>query len=536
MDTNQIFDYVIIGSGFGGSVCAMRLKEKGYSVLVLERGKRFEDHDFPKSNWNLPKYLWLPALRFFGTFEMTFMNGLLALHGSGVGGGSLMYGNVLIEPDDRLFAAPSWKHLNDWKKELRPHYDTAHRMLGVARNPRLWPADEECREIAEEFGHGDTFEPLPVGVFFGEEDKTVPDPYFGGEGPARTGCNFCGGCMVGCRYNAKNTLTKNYLYFAEQKGAEVVPEVKARDIRPLPAGQPDGARFEVAYSSSTTWFYRPESRVRSRNVIASAGTIGTLELLFRCRDVTKSLPHISMHLGDRVRTNSENILGVTARGRDVDYSKGIAITSIFSADEVTRVEPVRYSDGASFIRALTAPLITGADSMAGRMLKTLWEIIRHPWDFLYGKFFSRWARYTTILLVMQTEENLTRMRLGRSFFTFGRKGLVILPEKEHIASELTLASRITLAFAEKTNGIPATSFTDSLFNFPTTAHLMGGVPFGRDETEGVIGLDFQVHNYPGLYVVDGTVMPANPGVNPSLTITALAEYAMSKVLPAPKSD
>jgi cholesterol oxidase len=529
MPLNDTFDYVIIGSGFGGSVCAMRLREKGYSVLVLERGKRFEDRDFPKSNWNLPKFLWLPALRFHGIFEMTFMNGLLALHGSGVGGGSLMYGNVLIEPDDRLFDAPSWKHLNDWKHELRSHYDKAHRMLGVTRNPRLWPADEKCREIAQELGHGDSFEPLPVGVFFGEENKTIPDPFFGGEGPARTGCNFCGGCMVGCRYNAKNTLVKNYLYFAEKQGALVIPEVKARDIQPLPSGQSDRARFEVVYSSSTAFFHRPKSHVRARQVIVSAGTLGTLELLFNCREVTKSLAHLSPRLGDRVRTNSENILGVTARGRDVDYSKGIAITSIFNADEVTRVEPVRYSDGASFIRSMTAPLIEGADNIAARMLKTLWEIIRHPIDFMYGKFFSRWARYTTILLVMQTKENLTRVCLGRSFFTFGRKGLVIQPEKEHVASKLTLANHITRAFAEKVNGIPATAFTDSLFNFPTTAHLMGGVPFGRDDQEGVIDLDFQAFNYPGLYVVDGSVMPANPGVNPSLTITALAEYAMSKV-------
>jgi cholesterol oxidase len=530
MPNKDTYDYVIIGSGFGGSVSAMRLREKGYSVLVLERGKRFEDHDFPKTNWNLPKYLWLPVLRFFGIFEMTFMNGLLALHGSGVGGGSLMYGNVLIEPDDRLFAAPSWKHLNDWKSELRPHYDTARRMLGVAINPRLWPADEICREIAEQLGHGDTFEPLPVGVFFGEADKTVADPFFGGKGPERTGCNFCGGCMVGCRYNAKNTLVKNYLYFAEKLGAQVIPEVKVRDIRPLSNEQTDGARFEVVYSSSTALLNRPQSRARARNVIVSAGMLGTLDLLFRCREVTKSLTHISSRLGDRVRTNSENILGVTARGKDVDYSKGIAITSIFSADDVTRVEPVRYSDGASFIRSLTAPLIEGAGSILARMLKTLWEILRHPSDFMYSKFFSNWARYTTILLIMQTEENLTRVRLGRSFFTFGRKGLVIQPEKDHIASELTLANRITRAFAEKVNGIPATAFTDSLFNFPTTAHIMGGVPFGRDDQEGVIDLDFQVFNYPGLFVVDGSVMPANPGVNPSLTITALAEYAMSKVL------
>ena len=524
----QVYDYVIIGSGFGGSVSAMRLTEKGYSVLVLERGKRFEDKDFPQSNWNLPRYLWLPALRFHGIFEMTFMNGLLALHGSGVGGGSLMYGNVLIEPDDRLFSAPSWSHLNDWKTELRPHYESARRMLGVARNPRITPADEICREIAESLGHGHTFEPLPVGVFFGEENKTVADPFFGGKGPERTGCNFCGGCMVGCRYGAKNTLVKNYLFLAERNGAEVIPEVKVRDIKPLPTQQQTDPRYEVHYRSSTSLLPQ-HSSVRARNVIVSAGTLGTLELLFHCRDETKSLDKISQALGDRVRTNSENILGVTARKQDVDYSKGIAISSIFSADEVTRVEPVRYSDGQSFIRVMTAPLIDGANNIFTRLLKTLWNILTHPWDFLYAKFFSRWARYTTILLVMQTEENLTRVRLGRSFFTIGRKGLVIQHEKEHSADSLSLANEITRTFAEKVDGIPAAAFTDTLFNFPTTAHLMGGVPFGKNDHEGVINLDFQVFNYPGLYVVDGSVMPANPGVNPSLTITALAEYAMSKI-------
>jgi len=525
----NIYDYVIIGSGFGGSVSAMRLTEKGYSVLVLERGKRFEDKDFPKTNWNLPKYLWLPALRFHGIFEMTFMNGLLALHGSGVGGGSLMYGNVLIEPDDRLFAAPSWGHLNDWKMELQPHYITARKMLGVARNPRITPADEVCKQIAELLGYGHTFEPLPVGVFFGEEDVTVADPFFGGKGPERTGCNFCGGCMVGCRYGAKNTLMKNYLYLAEKNGATIIPEVKARDIKPIPAGQEDGSRYEIIFSSSTTSLFKSERKVRARNVIVAAGTIGTLELLFRVRDVTKSLNRISQTLGNHVRTNSENILGITARKRDVDYSKGIAISSIFNVDEVTRVEPVRYSDGQNFIRVLTAPLIDGAHNIFMRFVKTLWSIIKHPWDFLYGKFFSNWARYTTILLVMQTEENLTRIRLGRSFFTFGRKGLVIRNEKEHSASSLSIANYVTRVFAKMTDGITATAFTDSLFNFPTTAHLMGGVPFGKNDHEGVIDLNFEVFNYPGLYVVDGSVMPANPGVNPSLTITALAEYAMSKI-------
>ena len=459
---------------------------------------------------------------------MTFMNGLLAMHGSGVGGGSLGYGNVLIEPDDRLFASPSWSHLNDWKTELQPHYDSARKMLGVTRNPRRLPADEVCQQIAESLGYGHTFESLPVGIFFGEENVKVADPFFGGAGPERVGCNFCGGCMVGCRYGAKNTLMKNYLYFAEKNGATITPEVKVIDIKPLPTQLETDPRYEVRYRSSTS-FLPHHSSVRARSVIVSAGTIGTLELLFHCRDETKSLHKISGQLGNRVRTNSENILGVTARTRGVDYSKGIAISSIFNADEVTRVEPVRFNDGSSFFRILSAPIIGGTNNMLMRFVKTLWDILSHPWDFLYGKIFASWARLTTILLVMQTEENLTRIRLGRSFFTFGRKGLVVQHEKEHTAESLPLAHAITRAFAEKVDGVSATSFTDSLFNFPTTAHLMGGVPFGKSENDGVIDLDFQVFNYPGLYVVDGSVMPANPCVNPSLTITALAEYAMSKI-------
>jgi cholesterol oxidase len=255
----MVFDFVIIGSGFGGSVSAMRLTEKGYSVLVLERGMRYRSGDFPKTNWNLWKYLWLPSLGLHGIFEMTFMNGLLALHGAGVGGGSLMYGNVLLEPDDRLFNAPSWKHLNDWKKELQPHYATARKMLGVTSNPRLLKADETCKTIAGELGYGGTFRPTEVGVFFGQEEVNVPDPYFDGEGPERAGCNFCGGCMVGCRYNAKNTLDKNYLYFAEKNGAQIVPGVKVRDIRPLPAGSRTGRAMRYLLPRRPRSFSSPKN-------------------------------------------------------------------------------------------------------------------------------------------------------------------------------------------------------------------------------------------------------------------------------------
>ena len=528
MIQNSTYDYVIIGSGFGGSVSAMRLTEKGYSVLVLERGKRFEDQDFPKSNWNLPKFLWLPALRCFGIFQMTFLNGQLALHGNGVGGGSLTYANVLMEPDERLFQASAWRDLADWKSLLKPYYETARCMLGVTRNPQLWRADGKLKEIAQELGKGDTFHPTDVGVFFGEpgqEEQTVPDPYFGGMGPERAGCNHCGGCIVGCRYNAKNTLVKNYLYFAEKNGAQVIPEVTVTDIQSF---RRSDERYEVVFKSTTQPFAKHQS-VHARNVIVAAGALGTMELLFRCRDITKALPKISMKLGDNVRTNSENITGVTSRDRQLDYSKGIAITSIFQADEVTRIEPVRFPDGSSFFRMLTAPHVSGGSAI-GRFLRTLWNIIRHPVDFLYEKIFSRWARSTTVLLVMQVDENLTNIRLGRNLFTFFRKGLVLQPNQSNPPpKQIAIGNHVTRRLAQKTNGIPLAVFTDSLFSFPTTAHLMGGVPFGNNDHEGVIDLNFQVFNYPGLYVIDGSVMPANPGVNPSLTIAALAEYAMSKI-------
>jgi len=527
----RVYDYVIIGSGFGGSVSAMRLAEKGYSVLVLERGKRFEDSDFPKTNWNIWKSLWLPFLRCFGLWELSFLNGAIALRGSGVGGGSLMYANVLLETDDRLFEAPSWHNLANWKTVLRPHYDTAKRMFGVVTNPRLWRADEILREIAVEHNAADTFRPTEVGVFFGEENKAVNDPYFDGEGPARTGCNFCGGCMVGCRYNAKNTLPKNYLYFAEKLGVQILPEATVRDIRPFGKEVTDGARYEVVYKKTTAWISRPHLTVRARNVIIAAGALGTLELLFRCREQTHSLPRLSDRLGDNVRTNSENLQGAGSREKGTDYSKGIAITSIFCVDGVTNIEPVRFSDGSSLLRNITAPLVEGG-TIPARILRTLWEIIRHPIDFLYARFFSRWARYTTILLMMQPVEELLKMRLGRNIFTLFGKGVMFQKEQGvQLPKSPAISNTITRQFAQKMNGIPMATFMDSLFNFPITAHLMGGVPLGRDEKEGVVDVNFQVHNYPGLYVVDGSIMPGNPGVNPSLTITALAEYAMSKIPP-----
>ncbi|HEX3049429.1 MAG TPA: GMC family oxidoreductase [Aggregatilineaceae bacterium] len=526
-----MYDYVVIGSGFGGSVSAMRLTEKGYRVLVLERGKRFRDADFPRTNWNLRRFLWLPPLRCFGIMQISMLKGVLVLHGSGVGGGSLVYACVLMEPGDQMFEAPAWSHLADWKTILRPHYATARRMLGVTTNPRLWPADHVLQAVADQMGQGHTFKPAQVGIYFGAPGQTVTDPFFGGTGPSRAGCTHCGGCMVGCRHNAKNTLLKNYLYFAEKGGAEIRAEAEVRDIRPLPEGQPDGARYEIIYRSSTTLFKRTH-RVRARNVVLSASVLGTLKLLFRCRDLTGSLPNLSPRLGERVRTNSEALHGITSRHEDANYSEGIAITSVFQADTVTQIEPVRYPDGSGFIRLLSAPMIKDSTKFPVRLLRILGATIRHPLDVINARYRPGWARRTTILLVMQTEDNLMRLKLGRHVFTGFRRGLVPAIDQEHaIPAQIDIAHQVTQNFAGRIAGIPQSSIHESLLNMSATAHILGGCPMGRDENEGVVNLNCEVFNYPGLYIVDGSIMPANPGINPSLTITALAEYAMSTIPP-----
>jgi len=530
--TEETYDFVVIGSGFGGSVSAMRLTEKGYRVLVLERGKRFRDEDFPSTNWIVWKYLWLPAMRLFGILQISPFRDVIVLHGSGVGGGSLGFANVLMKPDDRLFAAPAWKHLADWKKVLEPHYETAKCMLGVDTNPNLWHADQVLAEIAAELGMGDTFQPTDGGIFYGEPGVEVPDPYFGGEGPPRRGCIHCGACMIGCPHNAKNTLVKNYLYLAEKWGAQVWAESEVRDVRPLPPAQTDGARYEVVYRSSTAWFNKPERSIRARNVVFAAGALGSMRLLFRCRDVTASLPAISSRLGDLVRTNSEALLGATSRSSDTDYSQGIAISSIFRADPVTAIEPVRYPAGSSLMRFLSGPLVESGQSIPVRFFKTALQILTRPLDFFRTHILPGWAQRTTILLVMQTEDNRIRIRLGRHAFTLFRRNLVSQPDEEcNIPSKIDIGHQVTRDFAARTNGIPAGSINEGLFNIPMTAHILGGCPMGLDDDEGVVDLNCEVHSYPGLYVVDGSIMPANPGVNPSLTITALAEYAMSCMPP-----
>ena len=529
------YDFVIIGSGFGGSVSALRLAEKGYSVLVLERGKRFRDQDFAATNWQFWKYLWAPPLRSFGILEISLLNGLMVLHGAGVGGGSLGYANVLEVPPDEMFANPAWRDLADWKTLLAPHYRTARRMLGVAPNPRLTPADHALRAVVADLGQGDTFRPTEVGVFFGPEGEEVPDPFFGGEGPPRRGCQFCGACMVGCRYNAKNTLVKNYLYLAEKRGAQVLAEQEVTDLRALPPDQPDEARYEIHFRRSTALLPGRSRRVRARGVVVAAGVLGTLKLLFHARDVSGGLPRLSPRLGENVRTNSEELLGAVARSREVDYSQGIAITSIARADAETRIEPVRYPRGSSLMRFIAAPTLPDPRApLPRRWLEAAAALVRTPGHFARTYLLPGWAERTTILLVMQTADNRLTLRYGRHPLYAFRRGLVVEHDPQHpIPVGVPGGHAAARRFAARVNGLVAGSAAESLLGVPITAHILGGVPLGRDAQEGVVGLDGQVHGYPGLYIADGSIVPANPGVNPSLTITALAEHVMAHIPPRP---
>jgi cholesterol oxidase len=538
---SQVYDYVIIGSGFGGSVSALRLIEKGYSVLVLEKGKRFADKDFAKSNWQYWKYIWMPAIRAHGTLQISILKGVMVLHGAGVGGGSLGYANVLEIPTDETFATPAWNQNERWGEVLKEHYATARKMLGAERNPKLWKADNLLKKMAEKIGMGHTFRATDVGVYFGEAAVTVPDPFFDGEGPERAGCQHCGGCMVGCRHNAKNTLPKNYLYFAEKKGAEVRAEVEVTDVKPLtstppPEGKGYGvrARYEVTYQDSTK-FFKQKQTVHTNNVIFSASVLGTMKLLLNLRDVKGSLPKLSHRLGHMVRTNSEALLGSVARKSDINYSEGVAISSIYNLDEMTRIEPVRYPDGSSLMRFLAGPLIDTDVSVPMRLLKFFWWTLTHPIDFLKALVLPGWAHNATILLVMQHADNRMRLQIGRSGFTLFRRGMVAETEPGYeINAQVKGSHTVTREFAKRTNGVALGSIGENLLGLPTTAHILGGAPIGKNADDSVVDENFAIHNYEGLYIIDGSIMPANPGVNPSLTITALAEYAMSKIKGKPK--
>lgn len=524
MSTEQ-YDYLIIGSGFGGSVSALRLAEKGYSVAVLEAGKRYRSKEFPRTNWNVFRHLWAPSLRCFGILKVTMLSDVLILSGAGVGGGSLGYANTLLAPPEAFFKDPQWAAMADWRERLEPHYATARRMLGVTRNERETPADKALRSAATALGYGDTFCMQDVGVFFGEPEVTVPDPFFGGQGPERTGCHHCGGCMVGCRHGAKNTVDKNYLHLAEAKGAQLFPETRAHLVRPDGEGG-----YLVETRCTTAWLRRKGPIWRARRVIFSGGVLGTLDLLFRCRE-QGTLPDLSPALGARVRTNSETLTGATARTSAVDYSEGVAITSSVYPDEVTHVEPVRYPRGSGLLSFLATLQTEVTPKAWQRPFRWLGQVLRHPLDFLRIMWPFGWAQKSIILLVMQSLDNSIRVfRKRRWWFPFKRT-LVSEREDRHekVPATIAVAQPLTRELARQMNGVPQNALNEVFLNTAITAHILGGCPIGADAGTGVIDGQNRVYGYDGLMVVDGSMIPANLGVNPSLTITAMAEHAMSHI-------
>ncbi|MBL4849347.1 MAG: GMC family oxidoreductase [Planctomycetes bacterium] len=521
MAKQRVWDWAIVGSGFGGSVSALRLVEKGYRVVVLEKGRRFRPQDFPKSNWDLRRWMWRPKLGMRGLFKMTVFPHVTVLSGVGVGGGSLVYANTLPTPGSDFFEAPSWAHLGDWERELAPHYPTARRMLGATPYPGMTEADRALQAVARK--RNLPFSQPDVAVYFGEPGKTVKDPYFGGEGPDRTGCTHCGGCMIGCRVGAKNTLDKNYLYLAEKRGLTIWAEHEVTAIRPLPESEGPGYRLEVTERG------RVKRVLRARNVILSGGVLGTVELLLRMREDPAGLPLLSPRVGSFVRTNSEALLGVTSRRKDIDLSRGVAITSIVHTDAHSHIEPVRYPKGSSFFRILSAPHIQGGP-LPVRLAQAVSAFARRPLDYLGAAFASRWAERTAVLLYMRTLEGHLDLKLGRAWAQGFVRGLTTrLAEGPAPLATIPEASELARDFAKEIDGVVQSLLTETVLGIPTTAHILGGACMGKDPDEGVINTDHAVFGYPGLFVIDGAAVSANPGVNPSLTITALAERAMTKI-------
>jgi cholesterol oxidase len=515
------WDYVIIGSGFGGSVSALRLAEKGYRVLVVEKGKRFAKEDFPKNNRDLKRWMWNPALGLHGIFQMTFLRHVTIVHGVGVGGGSLVYANTLPTPTDAFYSSSSWRHLADWKNELAPHYAMARKMLGAVKNTHLTVADRILKDIAKEIGREEHFDTPHVAVYFGEPGREVPDPYFGGEGPPRTGCIECGACMTGCRYGSKNTLDYNYLYLAEKRGVQIRPETEVVAVRPRAGG---GYILETRASLHAS----DVTRIEAENVIFAGGVMGTIPLLLAMKEDPNGLPRLSDRLGDFVRTNSESLIGVGSPDTTEDFSHGIAITSILHTDEHSHLEPVRYGPGSDFFKWLILPHAPGKNAFV-RVTKALASLVKDARLWAKTYLSKKYTEHGAILLYMRTLEGSLRFRLGRSFLTGFKRGLVSELDAGSEAPQAFIPEATDLAerFARHVKGVTGTLFSETIIGSPTTAHILGGACMGASAAEGVIDSRHRVFGYDGLYVIDGAAISANPGVNPSLTITALAERAMT---------
>ena len=500
------YDVVVVGSGFGGSVSALRLAEKGYRVGVLEAGRRFTPGTLPKTSWDLRSFLWAPALGLRGIQRITLLKDVIVLSAAGVGGGSLVYANTLYQPPAPFFDDPRWAGITDWAKELEPYYGQATRMLGVTVQPSMTPSDVVIQQVAQDMGVGGTFRRTPVGVFFGEPGKTVPDPYFGGAGPDRTGCTECGNCMIGCRVGAKNRLDVNYLHLAERSGATIHPDTTVTGLRP-----PAGGKWRV---ETKRGFYTAD------DVIMSAGALGTQRLLHRMKD-TGVLPRLSDRLGSLTRTNSEALLGAaTERVPDEPFSKGVAITSSFHPDPDTHIEPVRYGPGSNAMGLLSTILVDG-DGRLPRPVRFLGQVLRNPVLFARSLSARRWSERTIIALVMQTLDNSLTVRRTRA----GR----LTTSPGHGTGNpkwIPIGHEAVRRIADRIGGHPGGSVGD-VFNIPMTAHILGGATIGDSAETGVVDPYHRVYGYPGLHVVDGSAVPANLGVNPSLTITALAERAVA---------
>jgi cholesterol oxidase len=522
------YDWIVVGSGFGGSVSALRLAEKGYSVAVLECGKRFADDDFPSSTWDTRRYFWAPRVGMKGIFRLSLFKDIAVVSGCGVGGGSLGYANTLYVPPSPFFEDPQWADLEDWESTLAPHYEAAQRMLGVTVHEDDDPADQLLRELGEELGVADTYRKTPVGVYLDNPGETVPDPYFEGAGPARTGCTRCGRCMVGCPHGAKNTLVKNYLWLAEHSGVEVQAERTVTDVRPL--GAADGSDgYAVASERSGLLRGRRKRTLNARGVVVAAGPLGTNRLLQRCR-LGGSLPRISERLGELVRTNSESILAVTVpEDYPEDLTKRVAISSSIYPDPHTHIETVSYGEAGDSMSTLYT-LLVGDGSRVTRPLKLLGQIVRHPLRFAKALWPRGWSRRTIIVLVMQTLDNAIALRPK-----LRRNGDVRLqteqdPERPN-PTFIPVANEAAEWLAKRTGGIAQSSIMEATLNVPTTAHILGGAAIGHGPEDGVVDARQRVFGYENLLVCDGAAVPANVGVNPSLTITALAEHAMAAVPP-----